>query len=40
MKKVSALVYLGILVLAVYVAVWVLMHGLVMLEGLSPVFGG
>ena len=40
MKKLWAFVYAGLFLLAVVVAWYVLMHGVAMLEGLSPVFGG
>ena len=40
MKKAWALVYIGFLVLAAYIAVYVYMHGVAMLIGLGPVFGG
>jgi len=40
MKKLVAFVYAGIFLLAVVLALYVLMHGITLLEGLRPVLGG
>jgi len=40
MKKLVAMLYAGIFLSAVVVALYVLLHGIELLEGLAPILGG